>query len=218
MKTQRKKLVISTIRQAAPNAKTGLPGNFLINSTPDKPNWFPRREIRNALTGSLGEGAANLPPMALKGLVLAYDEYTIDQADIDKAIAAGGEGVSITAQGRPITFKKPGIHNVNIELDTEAILEKYGLVDVVKVVQLMRGEVTTRRAIAPTRPTPDTNDTIIDEGEVKEPLPNDEHPMPEILTGVTADKAGVYLNADGSALTAEQKTALEEWVATAPAL
>lgn len=207
METKRVKIRINTIRRAADQAN-GMPGNLLINSKQGEPNWFPNREFRNLLIGAGLTGEE--PPFGFVGATMTYDRVTVDQKDIDEAIKAGKEGVEVLAQGRTITYKKPGVHNINLELDWSTVNITDSTLALAKLSKLY-----TRRTAAntPTRPmiTPGTQDETLEE-EINEPLP-DEHKMPKELDGVKSDAAGIYTNADDSALSKEQEELLNKWVA-----
>jgi len=216
VKRDKKPIVVRTIRGSAPRPGTNIPGDILINSTQDKPNWFPRREWRNQLVGAGLTGEE--PYLAFIGLKLIYEEVTIDQADIDAAIAAGKEGVVMMLQGREVTFKKPGVRNINLEFDWSTI-NVAGLIDAVKLGNevFTLKEKTSNRTQATVRRLPTTttqeevieepNDAPADQGTKTEPE------MPEILKTVKTDAAGNHLNEDGSALSPEQDIAMKEWIA-----
>lgn len=115
IKTTKKSLRINTIRTAAPRAGSNLPGNLLINSTPESPKWFSRREWRNYL---IGAGlSADIPVMSFMGCNLTYDELVVTQEALD----ANGGSYKHVINGREIEYKKPGTNNINLAIDFSSV-------------------------------------------------------------------------------------------------
>lgn len=215
MKRDKKSIVVRTIRGSAPRPGTNIPGDILINSTQEKPNWFPRREWRNQLVGAGLTGEE--PYLAFIGLKVTYEEVTIEQADVDAAVAAGKEGVIMMLQGREVTFKRPGVRNINLEFDWSTI-NIAGLIDAVKLGNevFTLKEKTANRTQATVRrlPTTTTPEEVIEEpNKGTDDQPKAEPEMPAILKGVKTDATGNHLNEDGSALTPEQDIAMKDWLA-----
>lgn len=158
IKTTVKRGVIKTIRQAAPNAKTGMPGNLLINSSPDKPNWFSRRDLINQLLGAGLSG--NIPVMAFIGCAFTYEELVITQEALD----AGGGEYKHLINGREITYKKPGVHNIKMEIDLSTANVTEGTINVAKLSQMFVN-TAQRPAVAPRQ----TTEQMIEEAAAGDP-------------------------------------------------
>lgn len=213
MERTKKKLVIRTIRGSAPRPGSNIPGDILINSTDEKLNWFSRREWRNNLVGAGLTGEE--PYLAFIGQAITYEEVVVTQADIDAATTAGLEGVEIMLQGRKVTYKKPGVHNVNLTFDFANVdLDK--LISAAKLgseVYTLREKVQSRvnNGSVPRRaPVTTTEDEIVE--DIIEPE-DKEAEMPEILKGIKTDVAGNHTNADNSPLSPEQEAAMKDWMA-----
>lgn len=165
--TEKKRLRIATIRSAG--SKNGLPGNLLINSTPDKPNWFSRREWRNQLIGAGLSPDIILP--AFVGATINYEVLTVTQADID----AGGGVYKHTVGGREIEYKKPGVHNINLEIDFSTVNVTESTKNLAGLSQLYPDRRTIQ-APQPQQTRKTAEETLEDEGAPTEnqPVENNE--------------------------------------------
>jgi hypothetical protein len=211
METKKTTVVINNINSAPPMPGSTMPGNLLINSEPGKPNWFPRREWRSLLLGAGLTGEE--PLLAFIGMTLKFEALTITQADIDAAIAVGQDGVKVVVKGREITYKKPGVHNVNLSLD-------WSNVDLghLKAAAELGSAVMDIKAKLPglrtaQQPTTSLRTPVKKVIELEPPTDNtNTGAMPTELDGVKQDDDGNYVNADGSPLTQPQQIALTAWV------
>jgi hypothetical protein len=227
MATKKMTVVINDIRQTASRAGSTMPGNPIVNNN----LWINAGELRNLM---LGAGLTpDIPISALTGLEMTFEQLTITQEDIDKGIASGEfverngqtyKGYIHTVQGRKVAYAKPGVNNVNLQIDFSPLIKHFGLSEVVKtklIVDKARREAAAEgegtRVAAPRTPRREVT--------IEEPLetgtngqPAEMTPVktlteqPKVLEGIKDDADGNKVNADGSPLSAEQQEALNAWV------
>lgn len=219
MAVKKQTVLITDIRQTAPRAGSTMPGNPIVNNT----LWINSGELRNLM---LGAGLTpDIPISALTGLEMSFEQLTITQKDVDDGIASGEvverngqtyKGYIHTVQGRKVAYAKPGVNNVNLQIDFSPLIKHFGLSEVVKtklIVDKARKEAaaegeTNGRVVPMRRPT--TTSTL--EEPLEDKKPSTTIIMPDILKGVKDDGAGNNVNADGSPLSPEQQEALALFV------
>ena len=149
--TKNKSIRISTIRRAA-SKLAGVPGNLLING-----QWFSSREWRNCL---IGNGLnPDIPVMAFNGGTIRYKELEITQAMLD----AGNGEVKHTVNGREVTYKKPGVNNIELDIDFATVNVTDAAINLTKLSTMMPD-----RRNAPRPTTPAAAPAVSDVEEVEE--------------------------------------------------
>lgn len=119
MKSKKFATVIRNIRSTGRRDSGGLPGNILVNcpagEDPKPEHWINNREIRNGL---LGAGFHPRTPVSmLVGATIRGTRIEIEQSDLP----VDGSGFKYMVNGREVTYKQPGVHNVNCELDFSSL-------------------------------------------------------------------------------------------------
>lgn len=221
MAVKKMTVIVRNIRQTAPRAGSTMPGNPIVNDN----LWINAGELRNLM---LGAGLTpDIPISALNGLEMTFEQLTITQEDIDKGIASGEvverngniyKGYIHTVQGRKVAYAKPGVNNVNLDIDFSPLIKHFGLSEVVKtklVVDKARREMAAEGESNGAVVRQIARKPLINETIIEPPTGNGNNTpaeMPEILKGIKDDAAGNKVNADGSPLTADQSEALALWI------
>lgn len=126
-----KQLKVTSIRRTAGTIGEGgqrRPGNLLINGL-----WFSSRELRNVLIGAGLE--PDMPVLALKGATITYKEITITPEDL----VTNPEGLKMMIQGREVTFKKPGVNQVEMDVDFTSVNVTENLINLAKLSSMYKG-------------------------------------------------------------------------------
>lgn len=183
MQRNNRHIVIGSISQAGAPRGSNRVGNLIVNQVGEaKPeNWFNTIEFRNACLGKRLH--PRLPLDWFKGAIINYEQIIIEPADVE-----GGKMLEIVLPGkdnmgnpRKVSFKKPGIANVNLSLNLDSLpMEKY-----MAMCELsMKFEQRTTSLGAGQTMAPPKDETLKDEDPKDPNAGNGEH----IITEIPADK------------------------------
>lgn len=164
---KRKSVRINNIRRAAPRqTASGLvPGNLIVNSTGAQNSgmWFSSRELRNVLVGA-GLNA-DIPVMSFVGCTWSYDEFEITQAMLDEN---NGE-IKLMIAGREVSYKKPGINRVNLDVDFSSVNITEGTINIARLSNMFKRETTATQPARPAVTQPAQQEEMVEE-PIEEPV------------------------------------------------
>lgn len=161
-KTQ-KSVVISTIGRTYNKRNPNLPGNLIINQGP-KQLWLGAVDLRNML---IRVGLpTNVPLTAFVGARLMYNEITVTP----EMLAASPAGVVVTSNGREITYKTPGVKQLEFEIDWNTIDIKENHLNQAKLISILGTGRRTEPVAPATQPNTQPETVGMPDEEVKETI------------------------------------------------